>query len=92
MELRGEMNLKVSDASQSRISVTLAQSDNDMGGNLQFKTHPKVAKMSPGKQDKVVALKDPSSAFPVGTSLAVVKWRYAGTDESNVPLSSKFFS
>jgi len=36
-----------------------------------------------------VGLKDPSKPFPVGQNLTVLKWRYAGTDESNVPLSSE---
>ncbi|KAF8902200.1 hypothetical protein CPB84DRAFT_1776135 [Gymnopilus junonius] len=56
------------------------------GSALQFKQHPNVAKFTPG-QPRIVALKDSSRAFPVGQSLAVLKWRYAGTDESNVPLS-----
>ncbi|KAG6845568.1 hypothetical protein H0H87_007247 [Tephrocybe sp. NHM501043] len=87
MELKGDMNLHISDAALAHLRIALSSPSTDFGGNsLQFKQHPNVAKFAPG-QARVVALKDPSRAFPVGQSLAVLKWRYAGTDESNVPLS-----
>ncbi|KAJ3517399.1 hypothetical protein NLJ89_g531 [Agrocybe chaxingu] len=87
MELKGDMNLQVTDPSQAHLKVILAQPATDFGGSaLQFKQHPNVAKFAPGQQ-RVVALKDSSRAFPVNQSLAVLKWRYTGTDESNVPLS-----
>lgn len=89
MELKGDMNLQVTDSAQAHLRITLASPSTDFGGSsLQFKQHPNVAKFTPG-QPRVVALKDSSRAFPVGQSLAVLKWRYAGTDESNVPLSSE---
>lgn len=88
MEVKGDMNLQISDAESAHIRLVLASPSTDFGGNsLQFKQHPNVAKFPTGAADRVVALKDPSRAFPVGQSLAVLKWRYAGTDESNVPLS-----
>ncbi|KAF8971900.1 hypothetical protein BDZ97DRAFT_1152820 [Flammula alnicola] len=87
MELKGDMNLQVTDPANAHIKITLASPSTDFGGSgLQFKQHPNVAKFAPG-QPRIVALKDSSRAFPVGQSLAVLKWRYAGTDESNVPLS-----
>ncbi|KAK7062577.1 coatomer subunit delta [Paramarasmius palmivorus] len=87
MELKGEMNLQITDADYAKVRLTMSAPSTDFGGNsLQFKQHPNVAKFAPG-QERVVALKDPSRTFPVGQSLAVLKWRYAGTDESNVPLS-----
>ncbi|EJD03484.1 uncharacterized protein FOMMEDRAFT_82189, partial [Fomitiporia mediterranea MF3/22] len=90
MEVKGDMNLQVSDPAQSKVKLALAPISSDFntgaGGDLQFKQHPNVAKFAP-TGDKVVALKDPSRAFPVGQSLAVLKWRYAGKDESLVPLS-----
>jgi hypothetical protein len=90
MELKGDMNLQVTDPANAHLRITLASPETELGGSgLQFKQHPNVAKFVPG-QPRVVALKDPSRAFPVGQSLAVLKWRYAGTDESNVPLSSRF--
>lgn len=94
MELKGDMNLNVSDPGLARLRLTLVSPSSDFGGSsLQFKQHPNVAKFTPGKnQERVVGLKDPSRPFPVNQSLAVLKWRYAGTDESNVPLSSSLFS
>ena len=90
MEVKGDMNLQVTDPANAHLKINLAPPSTDFGGSgLQFKQHPNVAKFTPG-QPRVVALKDSSRAFPVGQSLAVLKWRYAGTDESNVPLSSKF--
>ncbi|KAJ8482071.1 hypothetical protein ONZ45_g15075 [Pleurotus djamor] len=88
MEIKGDMNLNISDADFAHLRISLAPSSNDgiPASALQFKQHPNVAKFAPG-QERVVALKDPSRAFPVNQSLAVLKWRYAGTDESNVPLS-----
>jgi coatomer subunit delta len=89
MEFKGVMNLQISDAAFAHLRLTLPPPSTDFGGNtLQFNQHPNVAKFVPG-QERVVALKDPSRAFPVGQSLTVLRWRYAGTDESNVPLSSK---
>ncbi len=88
MEIKGDMNLQVTDPANAHLRINLATPDSEFGGaGLQFKQHPNVAKFVPG-QPRVIALKDNSRAFPVGQSLAVLKWRYAGTDESNVPLSS----
>ena len=91
MELKGDMNLLITDSDLTHIKITLTQSSADLGNSLQFKQHPNVAKFAPGRE-RVIALKDPSRAFPVGQSLSVLKWRYTGTDESNVPLSSEFSS
>ena len=86
------MNLQISDPASAHLKITLSQPPNDAFRTaLQFKQHPNVAKFAPGNGPKVVALKDPGRAFPVGGSLAVLKWRYVGTDESNVPLSSGFY-
>ncbi|KAF5352791.1 hypothetical protein D9756_006205 [Leucocoprinus leucothites] len=87
MELKGDMNLQIADPVYAQIRIALAPPTTDFGGkNLQFKQHPNVAKFGPGKE-RIIALKDSSRSFPVDQSLAVLRWRYAGTDESNVPLS-----
>ena len=78
------MNLLVSDASLSKLRLTLADKPYS---DLQFKQHPNVAKFGAG--EKVIALKDPSRSFPVGQGLGVLRWRMTAKDESNVPLSSK---
>ena len=92
MEVRGDMNLQVSDPSQAKIRLTLDPLSSDVNaGDLQFKQHPHVAKFAP-TGDRAVALKDASRAFPVRQSLAVLKWRYEGKDESLVPLSSTYLN
>jgi coatomer subunit delta len=96
MELKGDMNLLISDPSKAHIKLALAPYNTDFfgsgsgGTDIQFKQHPNVAKFAPG-QERIIALKDPAKAFHVGQSLAVLKWRYTGKDESCVPLSSKYF-
>ncbi|KAI9513100.1 hypothetical protein F5148DRAFT_1158721 [Russula earlei] len=86
LELKGDMNLHVSDPSFSRIKLSLLPPPSAFGPELQFKQHPHIGKFSANKE-RSIALKDPSRVFPVNQSLAVLKWRYAGKDESYVPLS-----
>lgn len=88
LELRGDLNLQISDASLARVKLILAEPTTTFGPELQFKQHPNVGKFAANKE-RVIALKDPSRSFPVGQSLAVLKWRYAGKDETYVPLSSE---
>ncbi|KAF5391026.1 hypothetical protein D9757_003937 [Collybiopsis confluens] len=86
MELKGDMNLLITDSDLGHIKISLGHPSADFGNSLQFKQHPNVARFSPGKE-RVIALRDSSRSFPIGQSLAVLRWRYTGTDESNVPLS-----
>jgi coatomer subunit delta len=88
LELKGDMNLHVSDPSFSQIKISLIPPPSALGPELQFKQHPNVGKFSANKE-RTVALKDPSRVFPVNQPLAVLKWRYTGRDESYVPLSSE---
>ncbi len=89
MELHGDMNLHISDSAFEFIKLTLRLPSVDFGHTLQFKQHPHTAKFALG-QERIIALKDSAKPFPVNQNLTVLRWRYAGTDESNVPLSSKF--
>ena len=89
LELKGDMNLNISDASLARIKLAIAEPAVAFGPELQYKQHPNVGKFAANKE-RLIALKDPSRSFPVGQSLAVLKWRYAGKDESYVPLSSAY--
>ncbi|KAI0652552.1 hypothetical protein C8Q79DRAFT_1100874 [Trametes meyenii] len=86
LELRGDMNLQISDSALARVKLALAPAPASYGPELQFKQHPNVAKFA-SNRDRVIALKDPSRSFPVGQPLAVLKWRYSGKDETYVPLS-----
>jgi hypothetical protein len=89
MELKGDMNLHITDPSQAQIKLALNTPTTDFGTDLQFKQHPKVAKLG---DERVIALADSTRGFLVGQPIAVLRWRYAGKDESYVPLSSKCLS
>jgi len=86
LELSGDMNLHITDPDLARIKLSLGPGPSTFGSELQFKQHPNVGKFA-ANRDRVIALKDPSRSFPVGQSLAVLRWRYSGKDESYVPLS-----
>lgn len=88
LELKGDMNLHVSEPSLSRIKISLVPAPSAFGPELQFKQHPNVGKFS-ANRERIIALKDSSRPFPVNQSLTVLKWRYSGKDESYVPLSSQ---
>ncbi|KAJ7281503.1 hypothetical protein C8J57DRAFT_1123330 [Mycena rebaudengoi] len=92
IELKGDMNLHISDASQTRASLTLlpTQDSNLLAAGLQFKQHPNVAKFdlrANRTEPKEIKLRDATKSFPLNQSLAVLKWRYKGSDEGAVPLS-----
>lgn len=86
MNLSGDMNLLVSDASLSKIKLMLSDDADAM--DVQFKQHPNIAKFVPG-EPKVISMKDPARGFLVGQFLTVLRWRYKGNDERWTPLSSK---
>jgi len=89
LELSGDMNLLVSEPSNSKIRLTLTD-EPDTHPDVQFKQHPNVAKFLPD-EPKVISMKDSARGFLVGQPLAVLKWRYKGNDERWVPLSGKGF-
>lgn len=87
LEIKGDMNLHVSDDTLTRIRLSVAPPPSGVGAEVQFKQHPNVVKFQ-AQKERVVALKDPSRGFPVNQPLGVLKWRYSGKDETYVPLSS----
>ena len=87
LEIKGDMNLQVSDDTLTRIRLSVAPFPSGVGAEVQFKQHPNVVKFQ-AQKERVVALKDPSRGFPVNQPLGVLKWRYSGKDETYVPLSS----
>ena len=82
LELKGDLDLRITDASLAKLRLTLAPKDYT---DLQFKQHPNVAKFS--GSEKIIALKDATRSFPVGQGLGVLRWRMTSKDESKVPLS-----
>jgi len=83
LEIKGDMILRISDPNSTRLRIQL---DNSFNRNFQFKTHPQVDKKL-FNSGSVIALKDPTKPFPVGTPLGILKWRFATRDENFIPLS-----
>ncbi|KAF9509992.1 hypothetical protein BS47DRAFT_1377504 [Hydnum rufescens UP504] len=82
-ELKGDLNLLISDPSAARVKLALdplseLASSLDTKA-LQFKYHPNLARSTVQGLEREIKLKDPSRTWPVGTPL--------GKDESLVPLS-----
>ena len=90
LELKGDMNLNITDPSLTKLKINLAPPVADFGSDMQYKQHPNVAKFAANKE-RSIALKDATRDFPVNQPLGVLKWRYQGKDERYVPLSSKHF-
>ncbi|KAG0049816.1 Coatomer subunit delta [Gryganskiella cystojenkinii] len=83
MEVKGDLMLRVSDPSRSKISLALRHSDDP---NIQFKTHPNVNKVL-FNNEKVIAFRDSSKEFPLNIPTGVLRWRLLSKDESSIPLS-----
>merc|ERR1719450_858513 len=82
MEVKGDLQLLIIDAAVGKALVPLKLGSNP---GFQFKTHPNINKQL-FSSNNVLALKDPSRAFPTGSALGVLKWRLQTTDESHAPL------
>ncbi|KAI9331359.1 hypothetical protein BDR26DRAFT_1010996 [Obelidium mucronatum] len=82
MEVKGKMELKVTDAAKAHFRVALQNAYND---TIQFTTHPNVDKalFATG----VIGLRDASRPFPVNQVLPLVKWRFLSKEDSLLPLS-----
>ncbi|TPX58281.1 hypothetical protein PhCBS80983_g03224 [Powellomyces hirtus] len=83
MEVKGDMQLKVSDPSRAHLRVAL---DMKQDPNVQYKTHPNVDKKL-FADNSILGLRDPSRPFPTNQSLGILKWRFVTKDESLMPLA-----
>eukprot|EP01099_Mayorella_cantabrigiensis_P006984 TRINITY_DN6037_c0_g1_i1.p1 TRINITY_DN6037_c0_g1~~TRINITY_DN6037_c0_g1_i1.p1 ORF type:complete len:500 (-),score=141.28 TRINITY_DN6037_c0_g1_i1:167-1666(-) len=83
MEVKGDLSITISDANFGRVKVKVANAESQ---KFQYKTHPNINKNS-WTGESLLALKDPSRSFPVGSSLSLLKWRYQTNNEDEVPLS-----
>ncbi|MBW0467663.1 hypothetical protein O181_007378 [Austropuccinia psidii MF-1] len=89
INIAGSLDLKVTDASASKVWITLDHATakgSIPSSDLQFKTHPNVDKKA-WADDQVIRLKDSSRGFPVGQGLGVLKWRLTTKDETLIPVS-----
>lgn len=83
LEIKGDLTIFITDPNVANMRVQLG-SNYDKG--YQFRTHPHIDKAMFTKSN-LIGLKDASRAFPTGTPLGVLKWRFQTKDESLVPLS-----
>lgn len=86
LELKGDLDLRISSADVSKVILKLSHSDAFSAQDLQFKTHPRIDKKAWTDAQKI-QLRDTKQGFPVRQGLAVLKWRLTSKDESVVPLS-----
>lgn len=85
LELKGDLELHVSDASTSKVVIGVSTSSST-SPDIQFKTHPNVDKPT-WNDTRKIALRDRSRGFPVGQALGVLKWRSSVKDETLVPMT-----
>lgn len=72
-EIKGDLQLRISDASLTQVKLNLAMGDTK---GAQLNAHPKVDKAA-FKNNGIVQLTDTSKGFPANNSIQVVRWRLA---------------
>ena len=72
-EVKGEMQLKITDASLTQVKLDLQTGDTR---GAQLMTHPKVDK-TVFRNDKVIQLADTTKGFPSNMGIGVMKWKLA---------------
>ena len=84
-EVKGEMQLKISDSSLTQVKLDLQAGDTR---GAQLMTHPKVDKTA-FRNNKVLQLADTSKGFPTNMGIGVMKWKYAPRpdDVSDLPIT-----
>lgn len=83
LEVLGVLSVRVAGEEDGRIKVALRNGDNR---NLQLQTNPNIDKNT-FKNNSVIALRDLSKSFPIGTDVGVLKWRFQTQEESEIPLT-----
>jgi hypothetical protein len=71
-EVKGDLNLKISDPSLTKLSLTLLANEGPL--KAQFRTHPNIDK-NLFTSEKRIQLKDTTKKFPSNNSIAVLRWR-----------------
>lgn len=85
-EVKGDLQLRISDASVTQVKLQLVTNDKT---GAQFTTHPKVDK-NVFTKSKTIQLKDTSRGFPANNSaLGVMRWRMVSKsgEGADLPLS-----
>jgi hypothetical protein len=79
-EIKGDLKLRISDPSFTKIKLELTANPTH---GAQFRTHPNVDKALFTKE-KAIQPKDTSKPFPVYNSIGVLRWRVAGSDDTEI--------
>jgi hypothetical protein len=84
-EVKGEMQLKITDPSLTQVKLDLATRDTR---GAQLMTHPKVDK-AVFRNDKVIQLTDTTKGFPSNMGIGVMKWKLAPRPDevSDLPIT-----
>ena len=88
MELSGMLMLRISDENFGKVKLQLQTPSKSA---IQIQPHPNIDKELLRTRSQI-AMKNPAKPFPTNTDVGVLKWRFQTTDDSLIPLSSKYFS
>jgi hypothetical protein len=85
LEVKGDLQLKVSDATLTKIKLDLVA---NASHGVQFRTHPNVDR-SLFNNSKVIQMSNAAKGFPVNNSVGVLRWRATPKvdDTSAVPIA-----
>ena len=86
LEIKGDLLLKITDPSATRLSILMNASEQFGGTEVQYRTHPHVDKQ-PWSTERKIALRDPKREFPLNQQVGVLRWRCVTKDDSALPLS-----
>ncbi|EPY35353.1 coatomer delta subunit-like protein [Angomonas deanei] len=82
LDIKGELTIKVNDASQSNVKINLHRNQYLTDGTFQYKCH---AKMSKSLFDENFTLSmDGNKSFPVQQPVTVLRWRLGNVPSQNV--------
>lgn len=84
MEVKGDLLLRISDASKAAIFINVSTGDAEANG-IQFRTHPNVDRTLFSSKG-LIGFKDSTKPFPVGNALGVLRWQLVTKDEKKSPL------
>jgi hypothetical protein len=83
LDVRGDLTLTIDDPAAARVLIHVAPAAEHK--SFTFKAHPNINR-DRWTKERVVAPKG-DKAFPAGTALNVLKWRWQTSDEGSLPLT-----
>lgn len=83
LEVLGVLSVNIASEDSARIRIGLRNGDQRA---LQLQTNPNIDK-NLFKNNSVIGLRDSNKAFPTGTDVGVLKWRFQTQEETEVPLT-----